>query len=102
MLYSELFTIVPDHEALQYAFIKRRIHGRLAKWLVFLSENENKISYRPSISHCDADFISKYGFVEEGPVERGNESELALLVPSVQSNLEPSLPVIRSYLSFSN
>lgn len=46
-----LFKFITSHQPLQYAFRKRAIHGRLARWMHFLSEFEFEMKYRPGESN---------------------------------------------------
>ena len=38
LLTTQRFTLITDHQALPYAFKKKDIHGRLARWISFLAE----------------------------------------------------------------
>ena len=40
------FVVDKDHHALSYAFKKKDIHGRLARWMDFLAEYEFTVQYR--------------------------------------------------------
>ena len=59
LLSSDPFTLVTDHPSLQYAFKKKDIHGRLARWLDFLAEYDFKVTYRPGVRNGAADFLSR-------------------------------------------
>ena len=53
------FVVVTDHQALSYAFKKKDIHGRLARWMDFLAEYEFTVQYRPLTENTAADFLSR-------------------------------------------
>lgn len=59
LLSTQKFTLITDHQALQYAFKKKYIHGRLARWLDFLAEYEFEIRYRAGGKNGAADFLSR-------------------------------------------
>ena len=59
LLSAEPFTLVTDHQALQYAFKRKNVHGRLARWLDTLAEYEFTIQYRPGILNGAADYLSR-------------------------------------------
>ena len=59
LLSAEHFTIVTGHQALQYAFKKKDVHGRLARWLDTLAEHEFAIQYHPGILNGAADYLSR-------------------------------------------
>ncbi len=46
LLADKPFQLVTDHQALQYAFKKKDVHGRLARWLDLLAEYEFEVVYR--------------------------------------------------------
>ena len=54
-----------DHQALQYAFKKTDVHGRLARWFDTLAEYEFTIQYSPGILNGAADYLSRNPFASE-------------------------------------
>ncbi len=71
LLADNPFQLVTDHKALQYAFKKKDVHGRLERWLDLLAEYEFEVVYRRGSENGAADYLSRVdgGFHEEGPNE---------------------------------
>ena len=57
-LSAEPFILVTDYQALQYAFKKKDVYDRLARWLDTLAEYEFTIQYRSGIFNVAADYLS--------------------------------------------
>ena len=92
------FTVITDHRALQYAFQKQDIHGRLARWLDFLAEYDYKIQYRPGKVNAAADFLSRL----DGPQETRETSDILAVATESETImfdlLEPSCQEVARYL----
>ena len=106
LLSSDSFTLVMDHQALQYAFKKKDIHGRLARWLDFLAEYDFKVTYRPGVRNGATDFLSRIAHDGDDQMNSAHEGELACGVGgpgnfplNAFSGLEPALIEINKYLS---
>ena len=59
LLSTQKFKFIAEHQALQYAFKKKDIHSRLARWFDFLAEYEFEILYSPGSKNCATDFLSR-------------------------------------------
>ena len=59
LLSSEPFILYTAHQALQYAFQKKDIHGSLVRWLELLAEYQFTIKYRPGLENGAADYLSR-------------------------------------------
>ncbi len=57
------FKLSTDHAALQHAFNKKDVSGKLVRWLDLIAEYEFKITYRSGASNSAADYLSQ---IEEG------------------------------------
>ena len=53
------FTIYTDHSALTYLLNLKEPTGKLARWVMFLSQFEYTIKHRRGKIHCNADFLSR-------------------------------------------
>lgn len=49
------FTVLTDHQALHYAFKKKDLHGRLARWMERIIDNDFETRYLPGASNGAAD-----------------------------------------------
>ena len=102
LLSTQKFILVTDHQALQYAFRKKDIHGRLARWMDFLAEYEFKVQYRPGNKNKAADALSRLCIGEN---QRGDTEDDGDFVCSYHNqvfdglDLEPHLNDITRYLN---
>ncbi|KAL0201466.1 hypothetical protein M9458_004653, partial [Cirrhinus mrigala] len=71
------FTIITDHKNLQYLREARRLNPRQARWALFFTRFNFKITYRPSSKNVSADALSRQ-FSADHPAEPG---------PIIPSNL---------------
>ena len=102
LLSTQRFTLITDHQALQYAFKKKDIHGRLARWMEFLAEYEFEVKYRPGGKNSATDFLSllkKEDMDEVDPVDEGGLVCSVEARLSEEADLEPHLIDILKYLS---
>ena len=53
------FTIYTDHSALTYLLNLKEPTGKLARWVMFLSQFDYNIKHRRGKIHCNADFLSR-------------------------------------------
>ena len=60
------FTVVTDHQALQYLDSSRHLNSRLTRWAVQLQQHSFKIRYRPGATHGNADGLSRQAWSDEG------------------------------------
>lgn len=60
-LSSEPFVLNADQLALQYTIKKKDVHGRLIKWMDFVSKYKSTIKYECEAKNKAADFLSSYG-----------------------------------------
>ena len=103
LLSSIPFTLITDHQALRYAFQKKDVHGRLARWMDFLAEYQFEVVYRAGHSNGAADYLSR---IEVGPLpeeEEGNLHALAVdsersLTGDIPEDIEPHLQDTARYL----
>lgn len=102
LLLTECLTLLTDLQALQYAFKKKNVHGRLARWLDFLPEYGLTISYKPRVTNFAADFLSRYDCREQAQQNGHDEGDLATIVFGEQCEMEPLLLAVHHYLSFKN
>lgn len=66
LLSSEPFALLTDHQALRSAFLRKAVHGRLARVLDFLAEFGFKFSYCKGSSNEEGDFLSRLFHGETG------------------------------------
>ena len=95
------FVVVTEHHALSYAFKKKDIHGRLARWMDFLAEYEFTVQYRPGTENTAADFLSRQINAVKAELSDVDEGDLALAI--LQSDepfedLEPFCQEVARYL----
>ncbi|KAL0165771.1 hypothetical protein M9458_037615, partial [Cirrhinus mrigala] len=62
------FTIITDHKNLQYLCEARRLNPRQARWALFFTRFNFKITYRPGSKNISADALSRQ-FSSDQPVE---------------------------------
>ena len=74
------FVVVTDHHELSYAFKKKDIHGRLARWIDFLAEYEFTVQYRPGTEKTAADFLSRHTNEVKAEVLSDVDGDLALAI----------------------
>ncbi|KAL0149043.1 hypothetical protein M9458_055658 [Cirrhinus mrigala] len=74
---TQPFTIITDHKNLQYLREARRLNPRQARWALFFTRFNFKITYRPGSKNTSADALSRQ-FSADPPVE---------LEPIIPSNL---------------
>ena len=100
LLSNKKFKLLTDHQALKYAFKKKDVHGRLARWLDFLAEYNFDIEYRPGEENGPADYLSRSAPEEDGrgveinqitalaviPENRDYEAELCGIIDFLSSN----------------
>ena len=55
--------VVTDHQALCWLFNKAKLTGKLARWVLRLQDFSFDVEYRPGITHCVPDALSR---IEEG------------------------------------
>lgn len=84
LLSSKQFTLITDHQALRYAFQRKDVHGRLARWLDFLFEYEFRVEFCKGASKKVADYLSRFN-LESAQAEAADEGELLRVV--VQRNM---------------
>lgn len=94
------FTVLTDHQALQYAFRKKDIHGRLARWMDFMAEYDVEVKYRSGATNGAADYLSRL----EGTREGTELTDEVLIVNTIDwadpklSGLEPYLTNVARFL----
>ena len=100
LLSDETFTLITDHQALRYAFKKKDVHGRLARWLDLLAEYRFNIEYRPGKENGAADFLSRNPLHKrpKEPMEEHRSKEIVAAVTYLDFDLEPQLLEIIKYL----
>ena len=54
------FFVVTDHHSLCYLMKVRKPYGRLTYWALMLQDFDFEITYKPGVSHRDADALSRY------------------------------------------
>ena len=85
LLSTQSFTLITDHQALQYAFKKNDIRGRLEKWTEFLAEYEFEITYRLGGKNGAADFLSRVKAEGEDGIDSDDEEDLVCSVSDPQA-----------------
>ena len=58
-LWGRPFTVVTDHQALQYLDSSRHLNSRLTRLALQLQQHSFKIAYRPGSKHGNADGLSR-------------------------------------------
>ncbi|KAL0172895.1 hypothetical protein M9458_033206, partial [Cirrhinus mrigala] len=71
------FTIITDHKNLQYLREARRLNPRQARWALFFTRFNFKITYRPGSKNISADALSRQ-FFSDHPVEPIISSKLII------------------------
>ena len=69
------FTVMTDHQALQYLQSSRHLNGRLTRWALQLQHYDFVIKYRPGKSHQNADGLSRQAWVQSEDVEDSHTDE---------------------------
>ena len=59
-LYGTRFTVVTDHQPLQWLMSHKNPAARLARWIIRLEQYEFKIEYRKGSAHGNADAMSRW------------------------------------------
>ena len=80
LLSSTPLKLITDHQALSYAFRKKDIHGRLARWLDFLAEYNFTVEYRRGSENSAADYLSRIQPENCDNLTCQEEGELALAI----------------------
>lgn len=101
LLSSKPFTLLTDHQSFQYAFQKRDVHGRSARWLDFFAKYGFLSQYRAEWDNQTADYLSQ--FADEAPPSENEGDPVSIIeeAPSVlmvPKDLEVSLIDIGRYL----
>ena len=72
-LWGTKFEVVTDHRALVYLMSAKKLNKRLTGWALQLMDFNFCITYKPGITHLDADGMSRQGWQElELPMEDGD------------------------------
>ncbi len=58
-LYGTNFTLYTDHQPIKWLMTNDKLTGKLARWALILQEYEFKVIHRPSITHQNADTMSR-------------------------------------------
>lgn len=98
MLSTQWFQLITDHQDLQYAFKKIDVHGRVTRWLEFLSDYDFTIRYKPGASSRATDFLSRFSRRKPAS-DHGDEGELDVVVSNVCMDLEPFLNGVTCFLT---
>ncbi len=79
------FTVLTDHRNLEYIRSAKRLNPRQARWSLFFSRFEFKVTYRPGSKNCKADALSRL-HDSSTPLNKNNESIISstLVVAPVQ------------------
>ena len=97
LLSEHRFDLVTDHQALRYAFAKKDVHGRLARWMNFLAEYNYRVVYKPGKENCAADFLSRHAHSDPA-IDTGDDEGLVMVAVPAQVDLEPALQDIKLHL----
>ena len=54
-LYGKQFTLVTDHQPLEWLLTSNKLTGKHARWAIILQEYDFKIVHRPGLKHANAD-----------------------------------------------
>ena len=72
-LWGKKFEVVTDHRALVYLMTSNKLNKRLTGWALQLMDFQFNITYKPGITHLDADGMSRQGWHDlELPLEGGD------------------------------
>jgi len=58
-LYGTKFTLYTDHQPIKWLMTNDKLIGKLAYWALIFQEYEFKVIHRPSITHQNADTMSR-------------------------------------------
>jgi hypothetical protein len=57
--YGTNFILYTDHQPIKWLMTNDKLTGKLARWVLILQEYEFKVIHRPSITHQNADTMSR-------------------------------------------
>lgn len=92
------FDLVTDHQSLRYAFEKKDVHSRLARWLDFLAEYDYNMKYKPGSTNSAADFLPRDAAMSPPIGLDEDEGEVAIVAFEADAGLEPVLVDLRRFL----
>ncbi len=86
------FTVLTDHRNLEYIRSAKRLNPRQARWSLFFSRFEFKVTYRPGSKNCKADALSRL-HDSSTPLNSNNESIISptLVVAPVQWDIHTEI-----------
>lgn len=87
---SQPFTLHTDQQAFKSAFLKKCVHGILARWLEVLSEYEYEIKYRTGSRNVATEYLSWIVY-KEGDKEDLDEGDLVEMLIGNKNDLGPYL-----------
>lgn len=90
-------TLITDHDALLYAFQKKFIHVRLARWMKFLAIYDFEIKHRKSRANLVFDFLSRMEG-KENQVEEGDEGGLVNLIEFTSDEYDVQVAQVDQFL----
>ena len=59
-LYGKPFTLVTDHQSLEWLLISNNLTGKHARWALILQGYDFKIVHRPRMMHANRDVCSRH------------------------------------------
>ena len=59
-LYGKPFTLVTDHQPLEWILTNNKLTGKHARWALILQEYDFKIVHRPELKHANADVCLRH------------------------------------------
>jgi len=88
-LHGARFTLVTDHQPLQWLFSRKDLQGQSARWVLLLQEFDFEVQHRPGHTNGNADTLSRF------PLPA---SEQAPMYPPLAALTTPDPPVAHTLL----
>ncbi|KAK3106184.1 hypothetical protein FSP39_014461 [Pinctada imbricata] len=85
------FTAYVDHAALKWLLSMKEPVGKFARWIALLQSYDMDITYRPGVSHGNADGVSRRTYETEDDIETEN---LLDILPKYESTEETETPAV--------
>ena len=83
--------MITDHQSLQYAFKKKDMHGRLARWMAIPVEYDFEVKYGAGGKNGAGDFLSRLGTVLPSNEDSEKGEDLVCSIPTSTSEYTKGL-----------
>ncbi len=92
-LYGQRFTVVTDHQPLQWLMTVKNPAARLARWITRLEQYDFKIEYRKGSLHQNADALSRWPL--EDPNDHGENDNNDILINHIEVQDDEHVYIIK-------